>query len=89
MKSLLWDSFGSEAAEALANHLSNIVTQRAKAKKMKTTRRFSPGYGDLNVKYNRTIVNLLDAHTIGVSVNEAGMLSPRKTTTGFIGWLPD
>ncbi len=85
-EALLWDAFGSEAAEATARAVSRITRQRAKTAGMTTTNRFSPGYGDLKLEFNRVIVDLLGAERIGVSVNEFGMLLPRKTTTGIIGW---
>jgi hypothetical protein len=87
-EALLWDSFGSEAAETLARRVSLIVRQRANAKGMGITPRFSPGYGDLPLETNKTILQLLDALAIGVESNANGLLLPRKSTTGFIGWIP-
>ncbi len=85
-KAHIWDAFGSEAAEAVAKRLSIIASQRAKRKNMITTKRFSPGYGDLALEYNRIIIDILKTSQIGVSVTDAGLLVPRKSTTGFIGW---
>jgi len=82
----VWDAFGSEAAEAVAKRVSIVVNQRAKRKNMVTTKRFSPGYGDLALKYNRIIIDILKTSQIGISVTDAGLLVPRKSTTGFIGW---
>lgn len=87
-ESLMWDSFGSEAAEALARHLSGIIECRAKNAQLKTTARFSPGYGDLKLEINRMLLELLDANRIGINANREGLLLPRKSTTGFIGWIP-
>ncbi len=86
--SLLWDAFGSEAAEALARKVSIIVHQRAKQSEMRITARYSPGYGDLKIDENPKILNLLDAEKIGIFCSDANMLIPRKSTTGIIGWIP-
>ena len=86
-EALLWDSFGSEAAEALARHVSLVVRQRASTAGHKTTMRYSPGYGDLALEFNAIILDLLDAREIGIATNEAGLLLPRKSTTGLIGWI--
>lgn len=86
--SLLWDSFGSEAAEAVARKVSIMVHQRAKQSEMRITARYSPGYGDLPVEENPKILNLLGADKIGISCSDANMLIPRKSTTGIIGWRP-
>ncbi|RKZ25402.1 hypothetical protein DRQ26_05930 [bacterium] len=84
--SLLWDSFGSEAAEVLAQKISLMAHQRAKMKRMRITSRYSPGYGDLDVMGNRKIIELLDADKIGMKCEDSGMLLPRKSTTGIIGY---
>jgi len=86
-EAMLWDAFGSEAAETLARHISNIVRQRARASGFRTTMRFSPGYGDLSLEFNRTILDLLDAQAIGITATDAFTLIPRKSITGLIGWI--
>ncbi len=86
-ESLLWDCFGSEAAETVARRVSVIVHQRAKAKGLTNTLRFSPGYMDLSLDFNKKIVDLVGGKKIGVSVNSAGLLIPRKSTTGIVGWV--
>ena len=84
----MWDCFGSEAAEATARRVSLIAHQRAKLAGLTNTVRFSPGYIDIPLRVNEVILKLVEGDRIGVSVNEAGLLTPRKSTTGIIGWIP-
>jgi cobalamin-dependent methionine synthase I len=51
----------------------------------KATPRFSPGYGDWELKANKSLLKLLDAKKIGVKVSPALMLLPQKTVTGVWG----
>jgi len=50
------------------------------------TNRFSPGYGDLSLNYQKDILAILQAHKkIGISANQAFVLTPKKSVTGLIG----
>lgn len=50
------------------------------------TRRFSPGYGDLPLKYSSVIVNALNTQKyIGLGTTSADMLVPVKSVTAIIG----
>lgn len=50
------------------------------------TDRFSPGYGDFSIGMQGEICRVLDtARKIGVTVNESGILIPRKTITAVLG----
>ena len=50
------------------------------------TWRFSPGYGDLPITLQREFVRVTDAEKrIGLTVNEGGILLPRKSVTAIIG----
>lgn len=48
--------------------------------------RFSPGYGDFSLEYQKEILALLDSSKrIGLSMTEASMLVPTKSVTAIIG----
>jgi len=48
--------------------------------------RFSPGYGDLALEYQKEILNILAApKKIGVTLTDSFMLTPTKSVTAFIG----
>ena len=51
-----------------------------------STRRFSPGYGDLSLEYQREILSYLDAERkIGVSLTDGCLMVPTKTLTAIVG----
>ncbi len=73
------DAWASEALEALNESFDG----KLRKKFGKGTMRFSPGYGDIDIRMNRFIVKLLNAD---VEVLDSGVMLPRKTTTCMIGW---
>jgi cobalamin-dependent methionine synthase I len=78
----LLDSWASESLEAL----NDSFDRKLREEFGEGTRRFSPGYGKVDVRMNRYIVEeLLEVDS--VKVLESGFLVPRKTTTCMIGWL--
>jgi hypothetical protein len=77
----LVDAWGSESVEALNRHFDRWLRKKHGA----GTRRFSPGYGRVDVRMNRFIIKeLLNIEEI--EVLESGVMLPRKTTTCLIGW---
>lgn len=48
--------------------------------------RFSPGYGDFSIEYQRPIVQMLDAaKKIGLTLTDSCMMVPSKSVTAVIG----
>lgn len=48
--------------------------------------RFSPGYGDFSITYQKDILQILDASKkIGLSMTDSYMLTPSKSVTAVIG----
>ena len=51
-----------------------------------TNFRYSPGYGDFPLEYQRRIVTLLGCDkTIGLTVTDSSLLIPQKSVTAIIG----
>lgn len=48
-------------------------------------RRFSPGYGDLDLKYQRYLYDVLRAEDIGIDITESYMLKPDKSVFAICG----
>ncbi|QTA37549.1 methionine synthase [Thermosipho ferrireducens] len=74
------DAWASEALEAL-NESFDI---RLRHMFGEGTRRFSPGYGNVDIRENKTVIRLMKIESI--KVFESGVMIPRKTTTCMIGW---
>ena len=52
--------------------------------------RYSPGYGDFPIQWQKTLLQLLDApKTIGLTATESCMLAPSKSVTAVIGLTTD
>lgn len=48
--------------------------------------RFSPGYGDFSIEYQKNLIRMLDcAKTIGLTMTDSFMMSPTKSVTAVIG----
>lgn len=78
------DSWASEALETLNEKFDLMLRERYG----KGTMRFSPGYGNVNLKVNAYIVKEL-LKVDKVIVLESGVMVPRKTTTCMVGWFDE
>ncbi len=83
MQALL-DAAASEAAEACARWIQRREAELALPAGARTVHRFSPGYGDFSLDYQRWFTGRFPS--LGVRVEASGMMVPRKTVSGVIGW---
>jgi hypothetical protein len=80
--STLLDAWASEAIEAL----NSTFDEKLRKQSGHGTRRFSPGYDDIDIRKNYDIVkNLLKTDIVTVNQN-TGIITPRKSTICMIGW---
>ncbi len=85
-RALVIDAVASAAVEGAANKLNAEV----KARYGKTKPRFSPGFGDLPLSFQRDLLSFTDAgRRAGVLLTESMMLTPMKSTTAIIGIRED
>ena len=71
-KALLLDAIGTERVEALCDTFS-------------ASPRFSPGYGDLPLEFQREIFRALDcARRIGLSLTDSLLMTPSKSVTAIL-----
>lgn len=84
LKASLLDAWGSESIEALNERFD----AKLRTKNGKGTMRFSPGYGDVDIRVNTDILRLLNVVEV-MSDSKTGILKPRKSTTCLIGWYND
>ena len=81
VRGLIADSLGSAAIEAFCNDLNRKLSGN-----LKTHPRFSPGYGDFDIGFQRNLIQLLDARRkIGLSLTDSCMMTPTKSVTAVIG----
>ncbi len=85
-KAVILGAIGAERIEAACNAFCDDIKGQ-KAKEGKFTRpRFSPGYGDLPLEFQKDIFSLLDCfRKIGLSLSESLLMSPSKSVTAIVG----
>lgn len=89
LRGALLDAWGSEAVERLAE----TVDERLRRRYGPGTMRFSPGYGDLDVRQNGLVLRIIAAASqmtleeMPMAADaETGILRPRKSVVCMIGW---
>ena len=81
---LLLEGLGAERVEALLASLD----LRLKEDFGRTTRRFSPGYGDLPLSLQGGLFSLLDCERLlGLTLGESLLMTPKKSVTAILGLL--
>ncbi|MDD5602501.1 MAG: vitamin B12 dependent-methionine synthase activation domain-containing protein [Eubacteriales bacterium] len=87
-KAVILDSVASQTADAALDVITDMLNRVLALKGEKLTRRrYSPGYGDLDLSYQKTIYELLDLEKIGISINKMYMLQPEKSVAAIAGVL--
>ncbi len=84
-RAVIFDVIGSEAVEAAANALNHLLDTQARHIRASLTMRFSPGYGDLSLDFQKEIHKELKLDELGIRINEKNLLYPQKTITAVIG----
>lgn len=82
-RAVMLDAFGSERIEALCDAFCEDVKG---LHNVALVPRFSPGYGDLPLETQRSIISVLNTpKNIGVSLTDSLLLTPTKSVTAFVG----
>lgn len=85
LEATILDAIGSTAADTAMDYLNNMLIAEATRRRIKLTRRYSPGYGDFPLSIQRELLRVLDGESIGIRVSPSHMLIPRKSVTAVIG----
>lgn len=86
LEQLILDAVGSECAEEAAQYVSNIIDSEIKKNNYIPTKRFSPGYGDLDLEVQKYFFKKLRLEEIGIKLSDSLLMIPQKSVTAFIGW---
>ncbi|MFH1369003.1 MAG: vitamin B12 dependent-methionine synthase activation domain-containing protein [Elusimicrobiota bacterium] len=84
-KALMLDAVGSVAAEELAETVNAQISAEAEKEGFKTTRRFSPGYGDWKLEGQKDFLDWLGAKTIGIKLTGSSQMLPEKSISAILG----
>lgn len=87
---VIMDSAQSAAIENVCNNFEEDLLKELEAQQPKEpiyqTDRYSPGYGDLSLEAQSSIIQILDApKRIGLTLTETNLMIPRKSVTCIIG----
>ena len=81
-RALILQGLGAERIETVADLFCRELTDDG----LELTSRFSAGYGDLSLEFQREIFRALDCQkNIGLTLNESLIMSPTKSITAIIG----
>ena len=81
-KAVCLQAVGAERVEALCDCFEKDMQQAYGSIRS----RFSPGYGDLPLEFQKDLFRVLDCQrTIGLTLNESMLMSPSKSVTALIG----
>lgn len=81
------DAVGSEAAEALAQKVDDLINKEMDRKGFSSLMRFSPGYGDWSIFDQAKVLKILGADKIGVKATKSSIMIPEKSVTACIGLI--
>lgn len=84
-RALILDAIGSVAAEELAEITNKEISATAQKDGLKTTRRFSPGYGDWQLQNQKEFLKWLGADKIGIKLTENYQMLPEKSVSAILG----
>jgi len=79
------DAVGSAAVENLADQFQETIKEAMEEQEKTVTLRFSPGYCDWPVTEQKELFKLIDSEPIGVELNDACLMTPRKSLSGVFG----
>jgi len=83
---LALDGFGSAAIEVLANDICQVLARKAATQEMQTTIPLSPGMIGWPVDQGQAqIFSILDAQSISVTLNNACVMTPKKSLSFVVG----
>ncbi|MEJ8553887.1 hypothetical protein [Tepidibacter sp. Z1-5] len=84
-KSSIADILGSHAVEILIDKFHNYLINKNILRGVHSSLRYSPGYGDWDLRYQKNILDLLKTHK-DINVSSNFLLQPVKSVTAIIGW---
>lgn len=87
-RALIFDAVGSAYIDTIAEQIEQTIKEQTIRKETQLITRFSPGYGDLSIDLQDSILLILDApKKIGLYSNPDHILIPLKSITAFLGLI--
>lgn len=85
-KAAVVQAAGASAIENYVDEIEEEVRKSAKERGLYLRPRFSPGYGDFPLDYQKEVFQLLEcSKRIGITLTEGNLMMPTKSVTAVIG----
>jgi len=85
-KAVLLQAIGAERIEALCNAFCKERAEFYEKSGLKLKPRFSPGYGDLSLNFQKDIICALNCNKLlGISLTDSLLMMPSKSVTAIVG----
>ncbi len=85
----IFDAAGSALVERLANETEARIRAEARERGLFCSWRFSPGYGDLPLDVQPTLLSMLNAaRRVGITLTPSNLMVPTKSVTALVGIHP-
>ena len=85
-KTLIAQSVCAAMIESYCDNTEKELLQLNELKGLYPVTRYSPGYGDFDIAFQKDILKLLGTPRIGLSLTDGFMLIPSKSITAIIGF---
>ena len=85
-KTLVAQAVSTAMIESYCDNIEKDFSAGNELKGLFSVTRYSPGYGDFDIKCQKDILKLLGASRIGLSLTDGFMLVPSKSVTAVIGY---
>lgn len=85
-QAVVYQAVAATAIEAYCDEINEELRREAEAEGCFLKPRYSPGYGDLSLEYQRILLNRLQASKrIGVTLTDSLMMIPTKSVSAILG----
>lgn len=87
LRAVVMDASASEYIEKLCDCVEDEIKEIAAGEGYNTKFRFSPGYGDLPLGTQKSLLDTIDAgRKIGITLTSGNLMTPSKSVTAVIGF---
>ena len=85
-KAAIVQAAGAACIESYVNEVEDAIREDARNRSLFLRPRFSPGYGDFALEYQKDIFHMLECQKrIGVTLTEGNLMMPSKSVSAIIG----
>lgn len=86
LEAAIYQAIGAAYVEAWADVVNTEIKESMKNRGYYCRPRFSPGYGDFDLSFQKDFSQLLDlSHTTGIKLTDTLLMTPSKSVTALIG----